>query len=117
MAALSEPSEQWRQTLTDLTTTGKSETRRLAQLWLVHKAANPREKKKAQNALTKLLAEQTADEIRPAFLPDAAGIALAGTLNAGLGYSTREGLAIELVADSLPWLVMRPPSGLPFRRP
>ncbi len=117
MAALSEPSEQWTKTLTELTVDGKAEARRLAQLWLVHKAGNARDRKQAEKALTKLLAEQAADEIRPTLLPDAAGVALAGTLNAGLGYSTKDGLTIELVADSLPWLVVRPPSGLPFRRP
>jgi hypothetical protein len=99
--------------LVEIASGGGADSRRFAQLWLTQ-LGTAKERRQAEAALAALLREQIPGELRPRLLPTAAGVALAGSLNAGLGYSTVKGLVIDLSVDSEAWLLMRPPSGLPF---
>lgn len=88
------------------------EARLLAMAWRAERSP-PRERARLHDALKARVAEETTSQLRPRVLPGTVGIALRGSLSFGLGYSTVEGLALELSTASQPWLAMRP-AGLPL---
>jgi tetratricopeptide (TPR) repeat protein len=88
------------------------EARLLAMAWRAE-LAPARERAALAKALRAKVAEEVRTQLRPRVLPGSAGIALRGSLSFGLGYSTVEGLQLDLTTASQPWLAMRP-SALPL---
>ncbi|MEX1366733.1 MAG: hypothetical protein AB1Z98_26645 [Nannocystaceae bacterium] len=85
--------------------TAAVEVRLLAHAWRVV-ATTGREQRRARAALAAAAAEEASTNFRPRNLPGRAGVILRGTLEAGLGYSTTEGLQLELDTAGVPWLVV-----------
>ena len=81
-----------------------------AQAWRVHTKAS-----KAK-ALTKAAREEAADNYRPRHMRQAGSVSLPGSMEINLGYSTREGLVLNLDAVGVPWFVVPCPVAIPDPR-
>ena len=93
-----------------LATSGRVVDARLAAwAWLVELAPDAKGRKRAKRELAKAIAKEAEDGVRPTLRPGKAGVALEGTLQAGLGYATRAGLQINLDAPATHWLTFPPP--------
>ncbi|HWB73550.1 MAG TPA: hypothetical protein VG755_01320 [Nannocystaceae bacterium] len=88
---------------------GSNEARVLAGMWLVHLAKTPAERKRRLAQQRKTLAELHAKTPKVPLLPDAEGITLVGTLQVGVGYTTKTGMKLTIDVSRLPRLVRLPP--------
>jgi tetratricopeptide (TPR) repeat protein len=91
---------------------GSAEVRLQAQAWLVALAAKP-DRRKAERALQKLAAKEAATNYRPRNLPGRGGVILRASAQLGLGYSTVQGLQIQLDLSGVPWFVLPCPVAIP----
>jgi hypothetical protein len=79
-------------------------------------AAGKAERRKAVRALAEVAAEEAATNYRPRNLPGEGGVILRASVQMGLGYSTVEGLQIQLDLSGVPWLVLPCPVAIPQGR-
>lgn len=87
---------------------GSNEARILAGMWLVQLATAPADRKRRLAQQRKTLAELHARNPKLPLLPDAEGITLVGTLQVGLGYTTKTGMKLNIDVSRLPRLVRVP---------
>lgn len=87
---------------------GSNEARLLAGMWLVQLAKTPAERKRRLAQQRKTLAELHARTPKVPLLPDAEGITLVGTLQVGVGYTTKTGMKLTIDVSRLPRLVRVP---------
>jgi hypothetical protein len=103
--------------LVELATSGSAvEVRLQAHAWLAAIAATPAERRKAERALREAAAKVAATNYRPRNLPGRGGVILRASVQMGLGYSTVEGLQIQLDSSGVPWLVLPCPVVIPEAR-
>lgn len=89
-----------------------AEVRLSAQAWLVALAGKA-ERRKAERALAAAAAKEAATNYRPRNLPGRGGVILRASAQMGLGYSTVQGLQIQLDLSGVPWLVLPCPVAIP----
>lgn len=89
-----------------------AEVRLQAQAWLVA-IASKAERRKAERALQKAAAKEAATGYRPRNLPGRGGVILRASAQMGLGYSTVQGLQIQLDLTGTPWLMLPCPVAVP----
>lgn len=92
--------------LDGLTSSKHIETRVLA-LGLAVAAARGPERKRLQDQFRTARAQQCRERVRARALPGEAGVILRGSINFQLGFSTVDGLKLELVTTSEGWLLVR----------
>jgi tetratricopeptide (TPR) repeat protein len=89
------------------------EVRLQAHAWLLALAVGGVERRKAAVALRTTAATEAATSYRPRNLPGKSGVIVRGTFQMGLGYSTVEGLQLQIDTSGVPWLVMPCPVPIP----
>jgi tetratricopeptide (TPR) repeat protein len=89
-----------------------AEVRLQARAWLAALAAKP-ERRKAERALRDAALKEAATNYRPRNLPSRSGVILRASAQMGLGYSTVNGLEIQLDLSGVPWLVLPCPVAIP----
>lgn len=106
--------------LRELTGDGRaSEVRLLAHAWLVVHAratGSRAQVKAAEKALREAAAKVAAENYRPRNLPGRGGVILRGSLQVGLGYSSVEGMQLQLDVSGVPWLMVPCPVAIPDPR-
>jgi len=88
------------------------EVRLQAHAWLVAIAAKP-ERRKAEKALRDAATKEAKEYFRPRHLPGKGGVILRNSFQVGLGYSTVQGLQIQLDLSGVPWMVLPCPVAVP----
>lgn len=94
---------------------GTAEVRLAARAWRVA-ASSGADRRRASKELRRAAEEAAPTNYRPRNLPGEAGVVMRGAFQLGLGYSTREGLQIQLDTSSVPWLVVPCPVPIPDPR-
>ncbi|MCA9707109.1 MAG: tetratricopeptide repeat protein [Myxococcales bacterium] len=92
-----------------------AEGRLSARAWLVCTAKGSG-RRKARATLAKAAAADAANNYRPRNLSGRGAIIMRGSFQVGLGYSSREGMQLQLDAIGVPWLVMPCPVEIPDPR-
>jgi hypothetical protein len=99
--------------LQELATSGKAvEIQLQAHAWLVATSEGA-ERRAATKVLREVARKEAATNVRPRNLPGTGGMILRGSVKVGLGYSTSEGMQLELDVTSVPWLMVRCPVAVP----
>lgn len=91
---------------------GPVEVRLQARAWLVALSGKA-ERGKAERVLRAEAIEEAATNYRPRNLPGRGGVILRASAQMGLGYSTVQGLQIQLDLSGVPWLVLPCPVAIP----
>lgn len=91
---------------------GMVEVRLQAHAWLVA-IASKAERRKAERALREVATKEGTTNFRPRNLPGKGGVILRASAQMGLGYSTVEGLQVQLDLSGVPWLVVPCPVAVP----
>ncbi|MCX4247385.1 hypothetical protein [Paraliomyxa miuraensis] len=89
-----------------------AEVRLLARAWQVEIATGA-ERREALAVLREAAKEEAKTNFRPRNLPGQGGVILRGSVNVGVGYSSLEGLQIQLDVTGVPWLVVPCPVAIP----
>ncbi|MEM7158484.1 MAG: hypothetical protein AAF799_36935 [Myxococcota bacterium] len=82
-----------------------------AQAWRVHTKA-----KKAERQLAADSAKEAEDNYRPRHMRHRGSVSLPGSMEINLGYSTRDGLVLNLDAVGIPWFLVPCPVAIPDAR-
>lgn len=91
---------------------GAVEVRLQALAWLAA-TAGAAERRKADKRLHEVAVKEASTNYRSNNLPGRGGVILRGTVQVGLGYSTVEGLQIQLDTSGVPWFVLPCPVVIP----
>ncbi len=101
--------------LVELTGGTPMEVRLQAQAWRVAMSGG-KAKTAATRALRELAAKEASESYRPRHLPMRAGVIMRGNVQFGLGYSSLEGMELELDTTGVPWLMVPCPVAIPDPR-
>jgi len=102
--------------LAEMAESGKSvELRLLAHAWTVAGSKGERARK-ARKALQAAAEHEAATNLRPRNLPGKSGVILRGSFQVNLGYSSTQGMQLELDMVAVPWLTVPCPVAIPDPR-
>ncbi|MCH9680635.1 MAG: tetratricopeptide repeat protein [Deltaproteobacteria bacterium] len=93
-----------------------AEVRLQAHAWRVVGSAGASARKTSMAALRALAAEEAPNNYRPRLLPGVASVIMRGSSQVGLGYSTTEGMQLQLDVTGVPWLMVQCPVAVPDPR-